>query len=174
MKAISDILIHFLGRSDKENPQKQFNIFKLIIENGLRCSPINTSFSSAGKVTNYAICFTDMPLNFCDEHTSVYGKFGIGFTKSFVKNVGGNPARYFVDYNTSWVQEDIEVEGRGLLYANLTCMFQMLLSLTDKIKEPSFDGFYDQNGQQLYSRDEIDDFTAYLQQCYRLKNRWEI
>ena len=93
MPAIADNLIHFLGRQHKGSPRKQFEIFKAIVQNGLRCSKIQIKFGEAGVVHNEAICFTDIPLSHCDEHTAIYGKFGIGFKKSFVKRKGGNPAR---------------------------------------------------------------------------------
>src|SRR5271157_3232183 len=98
MAAISDNLIHFLARNDKESPDKQLEVFKLIIQNGLRSSPVMIKFSQGKSIYNDIVCFTDIPLRDCLEHTGVYGKFGIGFKKSYVKRCGGNPARYFLDY----------------------------------------------------------------------------
>ena len=77
MKAISDNLIHFLGREYKDSPYRQLEVFKEIIEKGLRLSNIETVFGATGLVLNQGVCFTDIPLNFCDEQTAVYGKFGI-------------------------------------------------------------------------------------------------
>ena len=85
MKAISDNLIHFIGRNWKDYPSKQFAVFESILNKGLMLSPIETHYGFAGKITNRAVCFTDMPLNFCDEHTATYGKFGIGFEKRLLR-----------------------------------------------------------------------------------------
>ena len=55
MSAISDNLIHFLARNDKESPNRQFSIFKLIIENGLRTSRAQIKFSEGASVFNHII-----------------------------------------------------------------------------------------------------------------------
>jgi hypothetical protein len=127
MSAISDNLIHFLARGDKEAPNKQFEIFKLIIRNGLRTGKVLIKFSEGASIINQIICFTDIPLRECSEHTGIYGKFGIGFKKSYVKNAGGNPARYFLDYMPG--QTDAKVETRGLLYLLLCQQYNFLAKL---------------------------------------------
>jgi len=160
MKAVSDLLIHFLGRDVKSNPGAQTEIFKKIIEEGLRCSKIETKFSFYGTVMNYAVCFTDTPLSLCDEHTAIYGKFGIGFRKSYVKNLGGNPARYFIDYTPTETNDDQIIENRGLLYYNLCERFQAILGLKKRVEELGMDGLYDQHGELVYSKEQIEAFCS--------------
>lgn len=45
-------------------------------------------FGESAVVYGQTVCFTDLPLTYCDEHTAIYGKFGIGFKKSFIKTTG--------------------------------------------------------------------------------------
>lgn len=149
MPAISDNLIHFLGRQYKESPFKQFEIFKSIIVNGLMCSKVNIKFSGGGVVHNSVVCFTDIPLSECDEHAAIYGKFGIGFKKSFVKNKGGNPARYFIDYLPSQIDEVSLVENRGILYANLSMHFEFVKMIGEKLKSENDFCFFDKDGNIL-------------------------
>src|SRR3990167_3840013 len=136
MSAISDNLIHFLARNDKQSPGEQFKIFTKIIENGLRTSPISIKFSDGARVFNQVICFTDIPLQECNEHTSNYGKFGIGFKKAYVKNVGGNPARYFVDYmpGSTGVSKPGNWESRGGLYMNLCHVHKVMMKINQREK----------------------------------------
>lgn len=44
-----------------------------------------------------AVCLTDVPLLFCDPVRRTYGDYGFVFTKSSVKEAGGNPAIYLTD-----------------------------------------------------------------------------
>lgn len=161
MKAISDNLIHFLGRQLKDTPLKQFEIFKSIIENGLKLSNIETVFGSTGMILNKVVCFTDIPLNFCDDHTAVYGKFGIGFKRSYIKSIGGNPVRYFVDHEVTLKPGDEVVETRGLLFSNLKTILNTALTITEHIRE-GIDGYYDQNGNRLYTKQELESFQGEL------------
>ncbi|WP_421885320.1 abortive infection system antitoxin AbiGi family protein [Methylibium sp.] len=131
MTAISDNLIHFLGREHKDSPNRQTQTFKSIIENGLRTSNMLIKFSEGGSVTTQAICLTDIPIRDCVEHTSIYGKFGIGFKKSFVKNAGGNPSRYFLNYLPSETGGGGSQESRGVLFYNLCLQFKNLKYLID-------------------------------------------
>jgi hypothetical protein len=98
LQAISDNLIHFLGKQYKGSPNEQFGIFKSIINLGLRFKKTPIKFGDSGSVDNHIVCFTDIPLSLCDEHAANYGKFGIGFKKSSIKKCGGHPVRYFIDY----------------------------------------------------------------------------
>lgn len=161
MSAISDNLIHFLARSVKENPNKQFEIFKSIIENGLRCSPETIRFDTDGTCfLNYIICFTDIPLNECNEHTSIYGQFGIGFKKSYVKRVGGNPVSYFVDHHPVVNNTDTKIAARGALLHNLklcNIVFNKLYALTQK-NPPS--GLSDNSGNEILSSIELKHYCA--------------
>lgn len=155
MAAISDNLIHFLGRQFKDSPNKQFEVFQKIIENGLMCSKVNVKFSGGGTVYNNAVCFTDIPLSECDEHAANYGKYGIGFKKSFVKNKGGNPARYFINYVPSQIDDGSMVENRGLLYANLSIHFEFVKMVGEKLKTEEEFSIYDKNGNIIISNQKL-------------------
>ncbi len=150
MPIISDNLIHFLARSNKDNPNKQFEIFKQIFENGLRASKVANKFPDGSCVLNHAVCFTDIPLKECNEHTSIYGKFGIGFKKSFVKNAGGNPARYFVDYIPGEISTLSDVnESRGVFYTNLWAQFRFIKKLNDALLADSTLELFDQKSNKI-------------------------
>src|SRR5437016_4135435 len=99
MQAISDNLIHFLAKQWKGSPIKQLEVFKSIIKYGLKLRNTQIRFGNQGAVNNHIVCFTDIPLSLCDKHAANYGKFGIGFKKSSIKTCGGNPVRYFIDYD---------------------------------------------------------------------------
>ncbi len=156
MAIVSDNLIHFLARAHKDNPNNQFDICKLIIENGLRVSQYITKFPDGSYVSNHAVCFTDIPLKECNEHTSVYGKFGIGFKKSFIKNAGGNPARYFVDYVPGQQSTTgIKSESRGAFFLNLWHQFQQINKLNNLLNDnPNMD-LYDDNHNIIINRHDL-------------------
>lgn len=160
MAAISDNLIHFLARNDKENPGKQFAVFKSIVENGLRTGRVQIKFAEGASVISQIICFTDIPLRDCNEHTSIYGKFGIGFKKSYVKNAGGNPARYFLDYLPGLTNTESLVESRGGLYLNLCEQYKFMERLNDRLKADQEFALYDKDGNVVVPakvlRDQID------------------
>jgi hypothetical protein len=169
MRAISDNLIHFLGRALKDQPDKQLDVFRSIIENGLKFSALDTRFAGSGIVFNKGICFTDIPLNFLDQHTAVYGKFGIGFKKSFVKNAGGNPARYFVDHVPAMMrpkdakgQSDPKLaESRGLLFQNLIFLHRLALELKKEINDPGgigHTGLYNVSGKPMVKPETLNQF----------------
>jgi Putative abortive phage resistance protein AbiGi, antitoxin len=151
MSAISDNLIHFLARNNKESPGKQLDVLKQIIENGLRTGRVQIKFDSGSSIFNQIICFTDIPLRECNEHTSIYGKFGIGFKKSFVKNAGGNPARYFLDYLPGQTGTIPSVESRGGLYSVLCGQHKLLMKISESLtSNPDF-GLFDAEGTSIFT-----------------------
>ncbi len=155
MSAISDNLIHFLARADKESPVKQFEVFRSIMENGLRTGPIQIKFPDGASVFNQIICFTDIPLRECAQHTAVYGKFGIGFKKSYVKRVGGNPARYFLDFVPGKTQDNVSVEARGALFLHLWHLNQLMNKLNERLAiDPEF-GLLDKQGEIMLKPEEV-------------------
>ncbi|MBY0474584.1 MAG: hypothetical protein K2Q13_05930 [Nitrosomonas sp.] len=167
MPIISDNLIHFLARSNKDNPNKQFEIFKQIFENGLRASKVANKFPDGSCVLNHAVCFTDIPLKECTEHTSIYGKFGIGFKKSFVKNAGGNPARYFVDYMPGEISTLSDVnESRGVFYTNLWAQFRFMKKLNDALLADSTLELFDQKSNKILTTQEISELVASMLYTY--------
>lgn len=164
MSAISDNLIHFLARADKESPGKQFTVFQKIIETGLRTGNVLIKFTDGASISNQIICFTDIPLRECNEHTSIYGKFGIGFKKAFVKNAGGNPARYFIDYMPGQIATTPAgtVESRGALYFNLCNQFKFLSAINNALNADSQFALFDKDGEQLISNNELKEYISSL------------
>lgn len=160
MQAITDNLIHFLGREHRDSPRKQLEIFESIIRLGLRCGKIQIKFDQGGAIHNQVVCFSDIPLSMCDEHAATYGKFGIGFKKSFIKKCGGNPARYFINYLPGEMRDDSRFESRGLLYASLCIQFNVLLRISRAIEsDPSF-ALYDKNGDVYFKPDGLKTWVA--------------
>jgi Putative abortive phage resistance protein AbiGi, antitoxin len=155
MSAISDNLIHFLARNNKESPVKQLDVLKQIVENGLRTSRVQIKFDSGTSIINQIICFTDIPLRECNEHTSIYGKFGIGFKKSFVKNAGGNPARYFLDYLPGQTGTEAGVESRGGLYSVLCSQHKFLMKISELLKLNPDAGLFDAEGTSIFTAAEL-------------------
>lgn len=149
MKAISDNLIHFLDRKHKDSPNLQLTVFKSIIENGLNCGKVQINYAGSGFVSGDAICFTDIPLSFCDENTSIYGKFGIGFKKSFVKIRGGNPVRYIINYVPGE-----NIESRGMLYLNLSKHHNKIKILKDRVKNSDF-SLFDDKGEEVINNSDL-------------------
>ena len=121
-------------------------MFKQIVENGLRTGRVQIKFDSGTSIIDRIICFTDIPLRECNEHTSIYGKFGIGFKKSFVKNAGGNPARYFLDYLPGQTLTEASVESRGGLYSVLCNQHKLVLKLQDLLSSNPEFGLFDAAG----------------------------
>jgi hypothetical protein len=147
MKAISNTLIHFLGKKYKDNPASQFTIFEKIIREGLMLSPMVTKFGKE-QVNIICVSFTDIPLSFCDDHVSVYGKFGIGFKKSLIKDAGGNPARYFVD--SYMVTHTAKSKGtlRGIVLSYMEELIRSNNLLRDKLADKS-GMLLDKNGREI-------------------------
>jgi hypothetical protein len=160
MSIATDNLIHFLGREYKDSPEMQFDIFRSIITDGLRTGKITIKFGQGGSIFNQLTCFTDIPLSECDEHTSIYGKFGIGFKKSFIKRCGGNPARYFVNYLPGQTLDEDLVENRGQLYMNLCMNFDIVLKLRQLHLADSNFTLFDVNGNEILSAEEIRNLIA--------------
>lgn len=160
MNAISDNLIHFLGRRFKDSPNKQFEVFKSIIKNGLKCSNINIKFGQSGSIHNKVVCFTDLPLSCCDDHTAIYGKFGIGFKKSFVKNNGGNPARYFLDSYPMETLDETHIENRGMLYVGLCNHFKLILYLKNQLDSNPELSIHDKEGKEILNKNQLKNWVG--------------
>lgn len=128
MKATSTTLFHFIDRTHKNEPNKQFETFKKIMETGLLFSEVRFCES----VGCDAICFTDLPLQLSEEHVSVYGSFGLGFSKEFVRNHGGNPVFYVDDYRVFYEHEHSNI-FRGPIFE----LTQRLINECLKDKEHS-------------------------------------
>ncbi len=153
MIAISDNLIHFLGQKHKERPDKQLEIFKSIIRNGLRFNKSRVKFGAAGSLANQVICFTDIPLSFCDDHVGEYGKFGIGFKKLAIKHCGGNPVRYFINFSSGDVIR--EADHRWSMHMNLQIHSEFAMKLYSKLRENPDLELCDQHGQVLIGNESL-------------------
>jgi hypothetical protein len=132
MKAISNTLMHFLGRGVKSNPDNQFGVFRQILRDGVLLSETRFTFPDGTYLYNYCACFTDIPLNFCDDHVGEYGKFGIGFKKESIRAKGGNPVRYTIPPDT--LPATYPLEPTGILYWNLKNLF-LVGRLIDHMKD---------------------------------------
>lgn len=152
MQLISNSLIHFLGRQFKEKPQKQFEIFEKIIQNGLKLSQMEIKIGKE-QVNCKCVCFTDIPLTFCDEHVSIYGKFGIGFSKALIKNAGGNPARYFVNSYNVMDSGKTKRTFRGNLYMYLEELCRINTEIHQKMLSINGNLFDENNNKVIDSKD---------------------
>lgn len=160
MQAISDNLIHFLGKQYKGSPNEQLEIFKFIINFGLRFKKTPIKFGDGGSVDNHVVCFTDIPLSLCEEHAEHYGKFGIGFKKSSIKKCGGNPARYFINYLPVETKDKSEIDNRGALYTNLCSHFKLVKQLTDALRDDANFALYDQHRKEIFSHKTLEEWVA--------------
>jgi hypothetical protein len=102
MKYASDILLHFVGRAHRDDPQALVDTCESILTKGLRFTPQPITFGSGGGLRPFslgfhAVCFTDIPLRLTGPHVARYGTCAIGVTKPLVKKWGGNPVQYLVD-----------------------------------------------------------------------------
>ena len=158
MQAVSDNLIHFLGREHKGSPKKQLEVFEKIIKLGLRLNRTRITFGDDGSVHNDIVCFTDIPLSLCDEHAANYGKFGLGFNKSSIKKCGGNPARYFIDYFPAETKGKSEADNRGAMYKNLRSHFRLVMKLSDAVRDVDF-ALYDQNRNEIFSHQQLKEWV---------------
>ncbi len=151
MKVISDNLIHFLGKG--KSPEEQLEIFKSIITDGLRLKKTEIKFGNSGSIHNSIVCFTDIPLSLCDDHTENYGKFGIGFKKSSIKRDGGHPARYFID---SFPNDNYKNDFRWSMQNNLVKQIGMILKL-DNLKNTEL---FDNKGNKVLEKDFLDEWLT--------------
>lgn len=156
---VTDNLIHFLARNNKDNPDKQLDIFKLIVEKGFRCSYEIVRFNPDNWFRNGIVCFTDIPLRECNEHTSIYGKFGIGVKKSFVKRVGGNPVSYFVDHYPNAGNPDRNIAARGALLYNLKVRNAFFDAINKYHNAAPGEGIYDKSGNLIVAESDLSLFV---------------
>lgn len=159
MSFVTDNLIHFLARNNKDSPDKQLDIFKLIVEKGFRCSYEIVRFNPDNWFRSGIVCFTDIPLRECNEHTSIYGKFGIGVKKSFVKRVGGNPVSYFVDYYPNAGNPDRSIAARGALLHNLKVRNVFFEKVDKYCKAVPGEGLYDKSGNLIVEANDLSLFV---------------
>lgn len=104
---ISDLLCHFVGRS-KDNDDERFELLVDIIhEQRLRAnveapdhpqiaSDIDYKGERLGELFRRCdcACFCDIPDEMLEIHTTKYSKFGIGFPRNFLSQLGARPVIY--------------------------------------------------------------------------------
>ncbi|MBE7443557.1 MAG: hypothetical protein HS119_14010, partial [Flavobacteriales bacterium] len=86
-------------RTCKKEHDKAFDIICQIIKNEkLKLSPCPNNFNNKKniKLESPMICFTETPLDHSLNHCKDFGKFGIGFDKQDMINIGANPVLYIV------------------------------------------------------------------------------
>jgi hypothetical protein len=132
MKHASDILLHFVGRSQRLDPVGQLEICLSVLREGLRFSPqtldvgpgIGAKFLA---VDVPAVCFADIPLRMSDAHVARYGTCAIGFTKALVKRWGGNPVLYMVDRKQPYDENPGKREDfRGIFGEHIASILRMI------------------------------------------------
>lgn len=97
-------LFHWTGSDiEKANHNKDYQAnyvqrLQEILTNGLWVrkpeKPDQLSNKSMIKVQKPIVCFTEWSLNNSIPHTKKYGKLGLGFSKRFILNSGGQPVTY--------------------------------------------------------------------------------
>lgn len=107
MKYTSSNLSHFVGRSLKTDDEK-YELLCLIVRGGkLR---VNLTHADNARITTHlkydghnlgepyekidCICFCDIPNEGLGIHTNKYSRFGVGFSREFLVNLGAHPVMY--------------------------------------------------------------------------------
>ena len=109
---VSEELTHFVGRT-KQTDGDRFDLLCEIIRSGLLRGGgasgtgqgnIRLDFSQAltsnGLVNPETVCFCDIPVKALDLHMDKYSRFGLAFTKVFMRRWGCNPV-YYVSKNSA-------------------------------------------------------------------------
>ncbi len=104
----SDLLCHFVGRSQPTDELRYKLLVKIIKEDGILYANINDSepptlmkklnqiSQNQGELFDRCdcVCFCDIPFESLGIHRGKYGSFGIGFEKSFLIGKGTRPVMY--------------------------------------------------------------------------------
>lgn len=141
MKYVSDILMHFVGRAHRDEPENLVEVAHKILTNGFMFTPQRVTVGAvAGNIpfdmTIDAVCFTDIPLRLSDPHVARYSTCAIGVTKSLVKNWGGNPVLYMVE-PTAPVDPAARAHFRGIFAGQLQASIARLAMDHDLINKLS-------------------------------------
>lgn len=125
---ISKDLTHFVGASLQPDEERQYLLFRHIIQTGiLKSREYNESGGSLlyaslatpnalGEPTlSTAVCFCDIPVADLQTHSKKYSRFGLSFRKEFLVKQGANPIFYVAkDSLTLPVYRDIFEFGKPL------------------------------------------------------------
>jgi hypothetical protein len=102
---ISDTLVHWTSRakSDKES----FDCLKNIVTSRLLYLSYcpNYADSSIKEKRTMMVCFTDLPLKYCGDVCSLFGKFGVGFKKKAMIEYGANTVFYTTERHLNRIVE---------------------------------------------------------------------
>lgn len=110
---VSKELVHFVGRKDPENHERNYNTLISIIKDKKLIYPerqalqpgiiVDSSkqFSGNELYNPDCVCFCDIPVSDLDIHMNKYGRFGLSFLKSFLSGKGANPVFYIAKNSIS-------------------------------------------------------------------------
>jgi len=105
---ISNYLTHFVAKNLKKFEDRQYLVFKTILDKGIlkarnQSDDLLNSHSTGfvypeDDINNVflssVVCFADIPLTELSIHMEKYGKFGLSFTKDFLAKNGASPVFY--------------------------------------------------------------------------------
>jgi len=123
MKIHPDILIHWTPRrraAEVLTPElRSFYVehLKSICKTGLRFSEPETPESIRGVNQSTTLpslpmlCFTELRLSMVAEHIQRYGRLGIGFRQSYLREQGANPVFYMQNANQGIVNTNLQTLG---------------------------------------------------------------
>lgn len=90
---LNETLIHWTGRAKSDS--EAFEALEAICnERILRLSYCPSYVQVDFKKGTSMVCFTEVPLEHCDEHCARFGKFGLAFCKQAMIEYGTNPVLY--------------------------------------------------------------------------------
>jgi hypothetical protein len=102
---ISNSLVHWTGRGKTDN--ESFDRLKSIVTSQLLYLSYcpNYANSSIKDKKTLMVCFTDLPLKYCGDICSNFGKFGISFRKQKMIEYGANPVLYTTERHLNRIIE---------------------------------------------------------------------
>lgn len=145
----SDILIHWTGKhlSNESDESKviagYIELLTSIYAKGLRYSyetkdevVIGAKGASTTVPKTPMICFTELRLSDVQQHTTRYGKMGIGFRREWLMRYGANPVFYVQNRNEGVVNTNL-----GIIVDNAKKVpgLEVFLSFVKPMSEPSQD-----------------------------------
>lgn len=125
---VSKELTHFVGASLRSDEERQYSLFRHIIQTGiLKSREYNESGgglfyaslatpNAVGEPTlSTAVCFCDIPVADLQIHSTKYSRFGLAFRKEFLVQQGANPIFYVAKESVTLpVYRDIFEFGKPL------------------------------------------------------------
>lgn len=144
----SEILWHFVGRKDRDNPQKCYDILLAILRDGnLKLSSTSEPFTyhkhCGGKEELYGYpvcCLADIPLKDLLLHSMRYGEFAIGFHRDSAIRNNFIPVLYvpqksgIIDYFLK-LRGELELFVQGIS-PDMADKFKEFLSMLGSVTKP--------------------------------------